>query len=101
MREKGFQIIRENYRLRGGEIDIIARDGGYIVFIEVKFRTGMNFGRPAEAVGHAKQQKIIHTAMHYIVAENFEGPDFRFDIVEVLEQNGKMYANHIENAFGA
>jgi len=98
---EGMQILQENYRIRSGEIDIIARDGNYIAFIEVKFRTGVGFGRPAEAVNHAKQQKIIHTALHYIAAKNLTEQDFRFDVVEVLQHDGTMYAKLIKDAFGA
>ena len=97
--DKGFVIIRENYRLRSSEIDIIARDGEYIVFIEVKFRKGLSHGFPRESVGSAKQRKIIKAAMHYIQSTEKTEQDYRFDVVEILEKDGKLYANHIENAF--
>ncbi|MCL2216756.1 MAG: YraN family protein [Defluviitaleaceae bacterium] len=98
---KGAKILERNYRVRTGEIDLIARDGEFIVFVEVKYRRNLSFGLPREAVGGAKQQKIIHTAMHYISAKKLSSHDFRFDVVEILEQNGQIFANHIENAFGA
>ena len=101
LRAEGMEILQENYRIRGGEIDIIARDGEYIVFVEVKFRTGLGFGRPAEAVNYAKQKKIIHTASHYIAAKNLINQDFRFDVVEVLQHEGVMYAKVIKDAFWA
>ena len=98
---KGYRILKTNYRIRTGEIDIIAKDrGGYIVFAEVKYRRGLSHGYPREAVTKAKQNKIVRTAMHYISA-NVQEPeqDFRFDVVEVLAKDGKLYVNHIENAF--
>ena len=97
--DKGFIIIRENYRLRSSEIDIIAKDGEYIIFVEVKFRKGLSHGLPRESVGRAKQKKIIKAAMHYIQANEKTEQDYRFDVVEILEKDGSLYANHIENAF--
>lgn len=98
--KNGYRILKRNYRVRTGEIDLIARHGSYTVFIEVKFRSCLNFGLPCEAVSHAKQQKITHTAMHYIAVNNLENQDFRFDVIEVFEENGRIHVNHIENAFG-
>lgn len=95
---KGFIILKENYRLRSSEIDIIAKDKDYVVFVEVKFRKGLTHGLPRESVGRAKQKRIIKAAMHYIQASGKE-ENYRFDVVELLETKGKIYANHIENAF--
>jgi len=97
----GCEILKRNYRVRTGEIDLIIRENNYIIFVEVKFRAGLNFGSPSEAVGSTKQQKIIRTAMHYIAVNNLENQDFRFDVIEVLEKNNRISINHIENAFGA
>lgn len=99
-RDKGVGILCRNYRTRGGEIDLICREGNTIIFAEVKFRRGMGFGSPAESVGYAKQKKIICTAMHYIAANNLADTDFRFDVIEVIEENGRVTVNQIENAFG-
>ena len=98
---QGFRILKENYRLRSSEIDIIAKDGDYVVFVEVKFRKGLSHGLPRESVGRAKQQRIIKAAMHYISARDQSEQDYRFDVVEVLEQDGKTFVNHIANAFWA
>ena len=97
---KGYRILERNYRVRTGEIDLIARFENYIVFIEVKYRRGVKFGFPREAVSIAKQRQIVRTAMHYITVQNLSDQDFRFDVVEVLDQNG-LKVNHIENAFDA
>jgi putative endonuclease len=101
LKQKGYQILHRNYRVRSGEIDLIARFGGYVIFVEVKFRTGTSHGLPRESVFYAKQQKITRTALHYIAANKLDNHNFRFDVVEILEQNNQMFANHIENAFGA
>jgi len=100
LRKKGGKILERNYRVRTGEIDLIVHLGEYVVFVEVKFRSGISYGLPREAVGGAKQQKIIRTAMHYISARKLDNQDFRFDVVEVLEQGGRVFVNHIEDAFG-
>ena len=95
---RGDEILARNFRLRSGEIDIIARENssGYIIFIEVKFRTNEKFGLPREAVDFSKQQKIIRIAKHFIAENNLHDNDFRFDVIEIL--GNKL--NHIENAFG-
>jgi Holliday junction resolvase-like predicted endonuclease len=61
--------------------------------VEVKYRAGLGYGFPSEAVGGAKQRKIINTAMHYIAANNLANKNFRFDVAEVLEQYGKITDN--------
>ena len=101
LQNKGYEVLARNYRLRTGEVDLILRDGTYIVFVEVKFRKSLGYGLPREAVGHVKQQRIINTAMHYLTRHNLTESDIRFDVVEVLQQHGRLYASHIEDAFGA
>ena len=97
---KGCEVLARNYRVRTGEIDLVVKDGEYIVFVEVKFRKGLNYGLPREAVGYVKQKRIMNTAIHYLAHHKLTDADIRFDVVEVLEQNGQLYASHIENAFG-
>ena len=98
MRRMGYEILERNYRIQGGEIDIIAKKDTYIVFTEVKYRTGRKTGEPAEAVNKRKQELIIRTAKTYI-AENALDGDFRFDVAEVLVEDGKSYFRYTENAF--
>ncbi|MCL1883379.1 MAG: YraN family protein [Defluviitaleaceae bacterium] len=101
LENSGYKILHSNYRTRNGEIDIICSFGNVIIFVEVKFRSGTAFGLPRESVGLAKQKKIISTAMHFISVKNLSNSDFRFDVIEVLENNNHMNINHIENAFWA
>ena len=96
---KGYQVLARNYRAKTGEVDLVVKGGGYIVFVEVKFRRGLSHGLPREAVGYTKQQRIINTAMHYLARHMLTDADIRFDVVEVLMQYGRLYASHIENAF--
>lgn len=98
MMRMGYEIIDRNYRSHGGEIDIIAKKDTYIIFTEVKYRAGRKKGEPCEAVDKRKQEHIIRTAQGYIAEKGLEG-DFRFDVAEVLEENGKTYFRYTENAF--
>jgi putative endonuclease len=99
LREKGCRILERNYRLKSGEIDLIARDGAYIVFVEVKTRGSLRYGAPREAVNAAKQARIIRTAQHYIIRKNLTDIDLRFDVIEVLTAQDNPQIIHIENAF--
>ena len=101
LHKKGLTVLARNYRTRTGEIDLIARYRTYIIFIEVKARSSTSHGRPAEAVGYHKQQKIIQTARHYLNRYGLTDSDVRFDVVEVLTTVGKTEINHIEDAFWA
>jgi putative endonuclease len=94
---KGYFIIQKNYRVRQGEIDIVARDGGTIVFVEVKYRKDGSAGHPLEAVTVSKQRQICRTALFYL-SQNKINPEVtpvRFDVVGILGTE----ITHIENAF--
>lgn len=93
----GLTILERNYRRPTGEIDIIAKDRRTVAFIEVKTRSSLRFGRPAEAVDKAKQLHILRTAMIYLAERNLENAPVRFDVVEVLPTG----VRHIRAAFDA
>ncbi|MDR2649666.1 MAG: YraN family protein [Clostridiales bacterium] len=95
----GFDIINRNFRCQSGEIDIIARDGEYIVFIEVKYRRSLSCGYPREAVGYYKQRHIRRTARYYIMYKQLSNQDFRFDVLEITDLTGNPMITLIENAF--
>lgn len=80
----GYQILQYNYRCRQGEIDIIAKDGEYLVFCEVKFRADLSNGRPEEAVDMRKQRTISRCALHYVAVNGLSGTPCRFDVVGIL-----------------
>lgn len=94
---KGAKILEMNFRRAPGEIDIIAKMKKTILFVEVKRRSNLRFGRPSEAVNPAKQAHILRTAMLYLQENGIEDAPVRFDIVEILPDG----VNHIENAFDA
>jgi putative endonuclease len=90
-------ILETNYRIKSGEIDIIAKIDEEIVFIEVKSRSDIKFGYPSEAVDNKKIRKIINTAKYYILKHNLNNISIRFDVIEIYLKDKKI--NHIVNAF--
>lgn len=94
---KGASIIENNYKIKSGEVDIIARLDDEIVFVEVKSRSNTNYGYPAEAVNYKKIIKITNVAKYYILKNRFENKKIRFDVIEVYLKNREI--NHIVNAF--
>lgn len=95
LKSKGYEIIKRNYTNDYGEIDIIAAHDGFLVFVEVKTRSGPLYGAPAEAVNAHKVRKICQTASVYIRNKRLYDQPVRFDVIEIDE--GEV--NHIENAF--
>ncbi|MDR2046993.1 MAG: YraN family protein [Clostridiales bacterium] len=93
----GYKILDTNFSGCGGEIDIIARDGDYIVFVEVKARQSLKFGRPIESVTPSKTKSIARAAELYAASKSLFGKDMRFDVIEILR--GEI--THIKNAFDA
>ena len=99
---RGYKILERNFRSRLGEIDIIAKDGDCIVFIEVKTRKNNVFGNASEYVTYSKQKKIIKTAKYYL--KGMLDVEIRFDVAEVYYQkiNDTLKVtniNYIKNAF--
>jgi putative endonuclease len=80
LRQRGYRIVARNWRMRLGEIDIIARDGDVLVFVEVKARSGSGFGGAEGAVGAAKRRRIIAAAAAFLAAHGCELAS-RFDVV--------------------
>ena len=84
MEKRGYAIVERNFRCRSGEIDIVAREDGYLVFIEVKYRHGTECGDPSEAVDRRKQQTISRVALFYMLRHGYtEDTPVRFDVVTV------------------
>ena len=101
IRNNGGKIIKRNFRSRQGEIDIIARDGEYLCFVEVKYRAGDKYGDALEAVGSAKQRTVCKVSKVYI---RMNGGDFdtpmRYDVIAVNASEDGMYnVKWLKNAF--
>ncbi|MGI6029392.1 MAG: YraN family protein [Candidatus Heteroscillospira sp.] len=99
LRRKGYTVVGLNYRVRGGEIDIIAQNRKYLVFVEVKTRKSARFAQGREYVTPAKMQRLILAAQLYL-ASNPTRLQPRFDVIEVYApEDGALTVEHIENAF--
>lgn len=99
LKRKGYRIIERNYKNLIGEIDIIAIDGDYLVFVEVKTRMSRAFGDPLEAINLHKQNKIRQVAMKYLQQKNMlEKSLCRFDVIAVMGDDIEEI-RHIKNAF--
>jgi len=102
LKQKGYRILGRRVRVGDrDELDLVARDGEALVFIEVKTRAREDFGRPVEAVDRAKRHVLSRAAVRYLKAIKSPPVCFRFDVVEVIGAAGEPGArvNHIENAF--
>ncbi|RME00621.1 MAG: YraN family protein [Deltaproteobacteria bacterium] len=95
----GYEIVARNYRIRSGEIDIIARKGGILVFVEVKTRRSRTFGGGEESIDQAKQHQIVKTAAHYLQTLPPLERDIRFDVITVQISEGEVWISHIPDAF--
>ena len=101
LRRRGYAILARRYRTRHGEIDIIARDGDVLVFVEVKARSGQEFGGPLAAVTLAKQRKVARMALDYLTRSQLTAVACRFDVVGLFVKDGRTTFEVVRNAFGA
>ena len=85
LKQQGYEILEYNYRCKTGEMDIIARDGEYLVFCEVKYRKDTGKGHPSEAVDARKQRVISRCAQYYLMIKGKEYIPCRFDVVSIMD----------------
>ena len=98
--DAGLRVLDRNWRCREGELDIVARDDGALVFCEVKTRRGIGYGHPAESVTPAKQRRIRLLAQRWLAAHDEHAPEIRFDVVGVLVlPAGPPNVTHLMAAF--
>lgn len=101
LERSGHRIVARNLRTPVGEIDIIARRGRVLLFVEVKTRRSDAYGTPAEAVGPTKQRQILRAAQWYLADTPPGRLQPRFDVIAVMPDSaGEACCEHIENAFG-
>jgi len=85
LRNNGYRIVEKNYKNRFGEIDVIAKDGNTVVFIEVKTRNTPSYGTPSSAVDSKKQQRIGKVAVTYLTKKGLTQHPIRFDVVSICD----------------
>jgi len=99
LERRGYAIIARRYRQRLGEIDIVARDGKTMVFVEVKARQGRAFGEAAEAVTASKRRRIAALALGYMTRHQLVNCPCRFDVVSIHFEGGAPVVQLFQNAF--
>ena len=99
LQRKGFTIIERNYYFGHGELDMIARDGDVLVFVEVKTRKSASYGPAEYSITHGKQKQLYHIAQGYMFERKIDNVPCRFDVVIVEFERGKPVFKHYENAF--
>jgi len=98
-KRKGFYVLCRNYTCKLGEIDLVVKRGGLLVFCEVKTRHDLIYGRPFEAVTAQKQKRIKRLADSFLKRHKTDYQDIRFDVISILLLGNKPQIEHIENAF--
>jgi putative endonuclease len=100
LQRQNYRIMARNFRCKGGEVDIIARDGRTLVFVEVKSRRSLAYGVPQLAVTPFKQRQISKAALTWLAKHNLHDAPARFDVIAVLfGAAGSSQIEHIPNAF--
>jgi putative endonuclease len=99
LERRGYAIVARRYRRRGGEIDIIARDGATLVFVEVKTREDCEYGEAVEGVTALKQRRMTRLALSYLAEHRLTERPCRFDIVSIHLNGGAVSVEVYENAF--
>ena len=95
----GYQTIVRNYRCPLGEVDLIARDGDTLVFVEIKTRKGRSLGYAKEAINERKKRQLSKVALAYMKSNGFSGVKSRFDVVAIRIGEGKPEIEVVKNAF--
>lgn len=102
LRRAGYKVLVRRFQSRHGEIDLVCRQGEWLVFVEVKTRASEEFGAPSEAVDHTKQERLSRAALEYLRLLHHPRVRWRFDVVEVLwptEAAAPTEVRVIQNAF--
>jgi|SRR3989338_3237685 len=98
--QHGYEIIEKNFRSQQGEIDLVARDGKFLVFVEVKSYSFRSYGSPVGAVRKSKKQSITHAAETYLYKKGIKDTYCRFDVVSIYKRmDGSRAVELYKNAF--
>ena len=100
LEQQGLEVLDRNWRCRDGELDLVVREAGTIAFVEVKTRSGLGYGEPAEAVSRVKARRIHGLAARWLGEKRPRGAhDLRFDVVAVLRTPQGPEVVHLRGAF--
>ena len=99
LERRGYAIIARRYRRHGGELDVIARDGPTIVFVEVKTRESRDYGEAAESVTWVKRRRMARVAIDYVTRHRMADCPCRFDVVSIHLEDGRPVVEVYQNAF--
>ena len=99
LKKLGYRIIETNYRCPLGEIDVVAKDGDVLVFVEIKTRRDRSLGEAKEAVHRRKQGQLSKVALAYLKSNHLLGSKARFDVVAIEVSRGKEEIEIVKNAF--
>lgn len=95
----GYVVLDRRFRTRRGELDIVARDGTVLVFVEVRARSGSRYGTPFESVTWQKRQRLSQMAASYLSIRRVAGVACRFDVVSIVEEDGTHTIELVKGAF--
>ena len=95
LKQKGYNIIVRNFSCRQGELDIIAENKEYLIFVEVKTRSNYLYGKPRDSVGKNKRRHMYKVAKYYLHIQGWEKRFVRFDVIEVYMEKGLARVIHI------
>ncbi len=95
LKKRGYHICETNFRWQSGEIDIVAKRKDYLIFIEVRTKSNLDFGTPEESITKSKKKKLISSALHYINTHHDLPASWRIDVV-AIEINDKGKSKRIE-----
>lgn len=102
LRKKGYKILLSNFHAAGAEIDLVARDGDQLVFVEVKTRRSNAINEPYRQVNHHKRRNITRAARAYLAHYKERTPSARFDVVSIVwPESGEPEIEHLVSAFQA
>lgn len=95
----GYQIVEQNWRARGGELDLVCLCSGQVVFVEVKTRTSRDYGGPGGALSKGKQKRLSKAAARFLSERGWWNRNCRFDLILVSLESGRCIIEHVVNAF--
>ncbi len=99
LKKKGYKILDRNFRVKGGELDIVAEKSGEIVFVEVKARSSDKFMEPVEAITPKKRKSLRKAAEIFLLSKKLDLNPCRFDVITIIKKAGKSKIEHLENVY--